>query len=343
MSIRLLLNFLLLFIAFSCIERITFDIPQDKPLYVVYGSITDERETHQVSVGLAVDYTYESFLEPAFIPIKDAEVRIIDDKGNAYGLIYSNISEDYVTRDSFAGKYNRKYKVHLILQNGEEIESEWSKLHPPVPLDSISAEKFQYQELKNGIVLDRKGVTIFAHFSDPPDDKNFYYFIWRGVYYLPTPGIAEEFPCWNLESNMDELVIFEDGEAGLNRIKYPVKNVAINRERLGGYRFISTIEQYSIGRETYNFFKSVRENRNQGSIFDEVPAKTKSNIKFVSGDNLATGFFHASSVDLLRMETKEVLQVNGNQECRIPITSGSLAGECASCNRNAVHNRPEGW
>src|SRR5579872_4215502 len=99
----------------ACVDRINFDIPSAKSLFVVDGMISDGPGpyTVRISNGLTIlpDTTYNN-------PVQKANIKLYDDEGNTEDFTETDPGV-YVTGNVIQGKVGHAYYIVIETQEGK--------------------------------------------------------------------------------------------------------------------------------------------------------------------------------------------------------------------------------
>ena len=158
------LQFISLIILTSCGVS-DLAIPDENGVLVVEGWITNENKQHWVNLSRTVPFDESRSSDP----INDAIVHIED---NVSSFPLSSSGKGTYLSMPFAGIEARSYRVTIELANGEIIQSEWERLNPLMPIDTIRYKFFTDQDPETG-----ENVRVYFPIvvsSDPVDESNFY-------------------------------------------------------------------------------------------------------------------------------------------------------------------------
>lgn len=307
------LIYILLIIPISCIDPYKIDIPQGAQLVTVDGIITTDPGPHLIR--LTRSDTYGSVFEGLIRPIIRARVGIRDSEGNVTFL--NEIENDgiYATPEGFRARVGVSYSIQIDLQNGKSYTSLPERVESVPQIDSLSYQSVKFNT--NDRLIDLIGVQVFAHFKDPSDQDNFYY--WRNgtstfvlvanpeQHTLPpnhptNPRGPDPKDCCAIcyiqdDSRIQRFTLASDENFNGLSQRLPVLFIEDN-----GLRFKQTyraeIQQMSVSSSAHRFLRLIEQQTNlTGSVFDNPPANIRGNIISLDDpDEVVLGYFMAGSV-----------------------------------------------
>jgi hypothetical protein len=319
--LKRLVYFLLLF-TLSCIDPYTVEVPEGEQLLTVDGFITNEPGPHLIR--LTRSDTYGSVFQGLIRPVTEAKVALRDSEGNVTFLTEEVERGSYFTPVGFQVQAGRSYILQIELQNGKSYTSLPEIANSVPQIDSLSYEAVRFAT--DDRLNDRVGAQIYAHFRDPSDQTNFYY--WRlgqtdyvlvanpEMYTLPPThptnprGSAPKDCCAicyrNEASRLPRFAIAAD--ENFNGLPQQVPVAFIEDD---GLRFKQTyraeILQMAVSREAHRFLRLVQQQINlTGSVFDQPPANIRGNMIGLSDpDEVVLGYFIVASVDRIPIYIKK--------------------------------------
>ncbi|WP_373521547.1 DUF4249 domain-containing protein [Aquiflexum sp.] len=308
------LIYIILIIPISCIDPYKIDIPQGAQLLTVDGIITTDPGPHLIR--LTRSDTYGSVFEGLIRPVIRAKVGIRDSEGNVVFL--NEIENDgiYATPEGFRARVGISYSIQIDLQNGRSYTSLPERVESGPQIDSLSYQSVKFNT--NDRLTDLIGVQVFAHFRDPSDQANFYY--WRRgtstfalvanpeLHTLPpdhptNPRGPDPKDCCSIcfledDSRIQRFTLASDENFNGLSQRLPVLFIEDN-----GLRFKQTyraeILQMSVSTGAHRFLRLIEQQTNlTGSVFDNPPANIRGNIISLDDpDEVVLGYFMAGSVD----------------------------------------------
>jgi Domain of unknown function (DUF4249) len=315
----------------SCVERIEFDAPPASLLTIVEGSISDSPGPYivRISRGLALAENSTST-----IPLKNAKIKLFDDNGNLED--FKEISPGvYQTVGKMIGEVNRSYHIIVETPEGKIFESEPEKLNPVGDLENIRFEFEDRTTVKKFGEVTSDVFNIYANGKAADINENYLRWRFTGTYkivnfpelhetstppytpyknpwpcsgYIIVPGppgsggLLEKFDecscctCWADQyeafPQVSDVQFVKNGQ--FNNVK--VGEVAINNIVFED-KYLVLVEQMSLSKKGYDFFKLIRTQKEGASNLFQPPAgEIRGNMKSVNGSDLIVGLFWATSV-----------------------------------------------
>ena len=289
----------------GCIKPYEYESVSYEENIVVDGLFTDKKEYQQVRLT----YTYPIDVQ-SIIPIKGANVQVIDGKGNSFELMEIQ-SGVYRTTDSIAGIPGEEYQLQFSLSNGKRYESKPSKLIKSPPIDSIYDH---YAELPSDVKNRNEGGIQF--FVDVHDDTNlarYFRYEWEETYviHVPYPSNVIYYPetksweprtegvgtCYKTNYS-NQLILGNSIGSKVNRLsEFPIRFVSGENETLRS-RYSILVRQYVVDDPAYNYYRKLRESvESGGTLFDKQQGAVLGNI--VSLDDpgeVVLGYFDVAGV-----------------------------------------------
>ena len=276
---------------------------KDQPnAVVVQGFISNEPGPHTIHLVRPANYSFAGYS----VGVRNAKVYITDNTGLREDLIETDNSGQYKTQ-SLQGVVGREYVLHFEV-DGKTYESRPEKILAPLPIERI------YEEPSIGfdpnINQNRQvGWKIFIDAQDPAETGNYYR--WNALHYkrVTTCGsVKDRFGvplyrieccgnCWDIVrcSGTDCINIANDALInGKKIVRQEVATVPIGCRD----KYYLEVEQHSISRDSYVFWKTVRQLlQNTGGVFDVAPSAIPGNVTCVEEPNeQVLGFFSAVGI-----------------------------------------------
>ncbi len=126
---------ILMLLCGSCIEPFHPVINETQESLVIFGVITDQPGTHQVTVSTSTPYN-----DPSFVPLSGCVVRVEDNLGDlrVYAETDPGVYET-ILDESFLG-VNSVYRLFVNVPSGQEYQSSFDTLLACPPIDTIYYE-----------------------------------------------------------------------------------------------------------------------------------------------------------------------------------------------------------
>jgi len=315
----------------SCVERVDFDSPAPRTLMVVDGFISTDPPPYKISVTRGFRLDADSI---EFTPIEKLNIVLFEVNGDHENL--SEISPGvYETGGSIRGQVGRSYYIQIETADGKIFESQPDRISPVGSVKEIRYMYEKRIIQKNFYEVDNDVFNIFID-ADAGEGADIYV-RWRfkGTYlvvsypelfmrstppytpykdpfpcsgYILTPGPMGsggllvkmgDCTCCTCWANNFETIpkIAETGLVSGNGFKnVKVGEVPINNSTFYD-KYLVEVEQMSLTKSSYDFFKLVRKQKEEGaSLFQPPPAEIRGNIKPLNNNDLVIGLFWATSV-----------------------------------------------
>jgi hypothetical protein len=347
----------LVFTLLACIEPFDPGIVGTERKLVVDGTLTNKINYVKIQLSFSAGYNSTESVFERFA--RGGTVTIVDDRGSVLKFVEENsLTGLYVSEKPFAAEFGRSYTL-VIKLDGKEYRSNPEKMLPVADISKVSTQ-FERNTDPNPKAIGR--FDLFVDTQDPANRTDFYRWDWkhyRRINYCRTQragASGETVPpiigykccgdCWDLTICNGCVNIASDQFAN---------GAAIARQRIGSIDYDSRepyyiiIEQQSLSKEGYNFWKSVREQTsNSGGIFDTPPTFIKGNLSNVNDKNeLVLGYFGVSAVstkafyldrNVTGVDPFEKVQNDRNKVSQI-------APDCVECREGPLRTsfKPEGW
>lgn len=294
---------LLSVIFIACVD--VFD-PQltGKDVQIVFeGTLTDQPGPHYFVLSFSAGYNSKESVFDKYV--NAAKVWITDEKNVRTDLLDLNRGQ-FRTPDGFQGQIGKSYTLHIRTSDGVEYASTTETMRPSPPIDKV------YSEFKLSTTPQPKyrgNFNIYIDVKDPLTEGDFYRWNWKNyqkasnceLYTVPRTDPPVRFykkcceDCWNITQCIGCVKVASDNL--VNGRTLAKQNIAqIPYDDITPYYLL--IEQMSLSREAYNFWKSVdAQANNSGGIFDTAPATIRGNIKnLTDATKPMLGFFQVSAV-----------------------------------------------
>lgn len=365
------LRWLITFVMISaCVDRIEFDIPLAQQQFVIEGMITDAPGPYTVKVSKGISLNANSLDR---LPVVNAHITLFDDLGNEEN--FSEVSDGvYQTGGVLQGVIGRSYHIRLLTAEGKIFESERELLHPVGEIEDI---RYEFEARTVVETYGEVSADVFNIYVDATSDVALENFVrWRltGTYKvttLPELRVTEVPPytpyknpapcsgyivvegvpggklervgdctcctCWvNEFENVPQLSdtqLIRGGE--FKNIK--VGEVPINNATFHD-KYLVEVEQFSLTRTAFQFFKLIREQKESASSLFQPPiGEIRGNIKSLNGNESVIGLFWAASVN------KKSIFIY-REDVPYPVTPIDFITEpCNEFYRNSSAQIPEGW
>lgn len=313
----------------TCVDKIYFDAPPANSLLIVEGTISDATGPYvvKVSEGFNLDIADSTVHRP----VSGVNITLFDDEGNSESL-HEIATGEYATSGIIQGKVGHSYHVELKTQDGRVFESEPDKIMPVGKIDTINYE-FEYRV--GEVDFGKHEADVFNIYLDSKagvDSDTYVRWRYTGIYKVATrPELHVTFlqvstymtplPCSGyivvpaLGGGKLEKVaectccicwarLYED-KPQLSDVQLVTNNqfkhVKVGEVPVNGNTFYDkfqvVVEQMSLTRKAYDFFKLIRVQKDGASnLFQPPSGELKGNIKATNSNSPVVGLFWATSI-----------------------------------------------
>ncbi len=357
----------------GCVEPIDFEVPEPKEQIIIQGTITDQPGPYTVTIGRGISLRPDSVFNP---PITGAQVRLYDDQGNIEN--FSEVSPgEYVTIGAIRGTVGRSYHITVELSDGSTYESQPDLLKPVGEIQDIywEYESETSEEVFGEVQNDFFNIYIDSDIGQ--FDQNFVRWRMSGTYRIvtnpelfeidrpwfdfpiprprpcsgfevaPAPVgngtiVVQKRPCTCCECWVDVFekspVVSDDRLVANGQFKnVKVGEVPINNVNFYD-KFLVNVEQMSLTRTAYDFFRLIEVQRNSASsIFQPPSGEIVGNMIGEDEDDRVIGLFWASSI----VKRYEFIQ---REDVPYLLTPTQVFPEsCLLQFENSTTERPDEW
>lgn len=300
----LIIVFLFMAIFTSCTDIIDTEERDSAAFLVVEGDINNLDEPYLVKLSTNATTTGIGSNELG----RGAEVIIRAQNGGEITLtevepggLYSSVGQ------SFGGQIGEFYQLYIKLANGEEYESSFEQIRPPVELLDVFAEL--RSEPSNDIFGEKFFHDISVEVANNTETTEFFSIDLNGVAEVKIeyngsltlgpedPCLPEEMSptlCYAIREPVDNDIIIGTN-AGVPNSSYilDVFSVPADFE----LRYLAKVRTNTISEQAFQYLNSIKEQLDkEGSIFDSPFPALVGNIRNIRTGNRAQGFFFASAV-----------------------------------------------
>lgn len=356
----------------ACVERIEFDVPEAQLLTVVEGMISDQPGPYLVSLSrglrLDADSTYRA-------PIENATIQLFDDEGNVENL-FETKPGTYSTGGLIQGQVGHSYHIQIETPEGLVFESEPERINQVGEVENIRFE-FEPRTIVESFGEVRADVfNIFVDAKAGSDAETYVRWKYTGTYkvitypelhFTHTPpytpykdpwpcsgyvlvggpegsgGILERrgdctcCTCWvkDLEAvpQLSDVQLVSDNQFKNIKVgEVPINNATFHE------KYQVEVEQLSLSRTAFEFFKLVRaQKEGASSIFQPPSGEIKGNIKAVNSNESVVGLFWATS------SKKKELYIYPTDVPYLLTPIDFLTLPCYQFYQNASSTKPDNW
>jgi hypothetical protein len=323
------LPWLLVFAAMSaCVERIDFNAPQAQLFTVIEGTISDSPGPYTIKVSKGLSLDAESLIGT---PLRNMKIKLYDDLDNT-----EDFSEDspgtYKTKGIIQGKIGHAYHVVMETPDGKIFESEPDVINPSGELERI---KFEFEARTKVEKFGESNTDVFNIYVDGKSEvgnENFVRWRFTGTYKIvnnpelhqtqtpPYSPYADPWPCsgyivvpkppdilekigdctccicWinqyeSIPQLSDAQFVNENKFRDVKVGEVPINNLTFSE------KYLVEVEQMSLSRKVFDFFKLVRSQKEGASnLFQPPSGEVKGNVKSINSNEPVIGIFWATSI-----------------------------------------------
>jgi hypothetical protein len=312
----------------ACVDRIDFNVPAANLQLVVEGKITDQPGPYTVKVSNALDLNSTEATPP---PVTGAKITLLDDEGNSETFV-EDLPGLYITSGIIRGKIGHAYSIRMETLEGNIFESEPDTIFPGGEIQDIRYE-FEARTQKQSFGETEADVfNIYLDSYGGERENNFLRWQYLGTYevqtnpelheiflqvssykdplpcsgYIITPALGggklekvsecECCTCWVNE--YEKIPLLSDAELVINNQFNNIKIAEVPINPATFYKKFSVlIEEMSLSRTAFEFFKLVRAQKvGASSIFQPPSGEIRGNIKAINSNQPVVGIFWATSI-----------------------------------------------
>jgi hypothetical protein len=357
---------------YACIEPIDFEVPPPQSQIVVEGLIHDNPGPYTLLISRGFGLDEES---PIRIPVEGANVTLFDDENNTEDFVESSPGE-YRTSGIMQGQVGHAYYIRIETAEGQIIESEPDLINPVGEIKEIKFEYEQRTVEKSygEIRADVFNIFIDAHAGAGNDNhvrwrfKGSYEVItWPSLHYTHTPPYTpykDPFPCsgyilvpgppgsggllekvgecdccicwvtqFEYAPQLSDAQFIEDNQFRNIKVgEVPINNAAFH------LKYLIQVEQMSLTRKAFEFFKLVREQKEgASSLFQSPPGEIIGNMKALNSEQPVIGIFWATSI------SEKTLYLHPS-DVPYPLTPiDFITLPCQDFYNNSSTTKPDNW
>jgi hypothetical protein len=350
----------------SCIDSISFDIPNDSTFLVVDGFITDDIGPHRIKLSRSAKYenTLNDSGEGEVASVSGAILSIVDNLGTIIPLqeVFDGAGREgdtnysgkigyngnYETVESFKGIVGNQYHLQIEV-NGETYQSSKETLKASSLIDTVTYSHVSIPYLnESNKVAYNMGLEFYADFKSTSDATH-YKWDWENTFilddYIGTDTLNPDYviyhippldpkKCYVNDLPIPDINIMKNEVFGFTYENYPVSFVPVDFKF--NYKYSMNLILYSMSDEASKFWNQVSSQASvTGSIFDPAPARISGNIQNVNDSKeVVLGYFGAFGKSEKRVFIDSF-------EAGILMGLGSLFySRHEGCFSNAIRDRP---
>lgn len=373
MNFRTAYGLVLIGLMLACVDRINIPVTNNaNGGLVIDGHISDKPGPYRIEIYSAHDL--EDKLNRAPLSVK--RLGILDNLGNTINV--SEVDPGVYESDSAArGVVGRVYKLRIELVDGKIYESLPDSISSPGSLDSLYYEfngtriseigKTEYGfdiffdsfPDKNDFRYLWKFTGTFKAVTHPEGNHSqCFWFEGRCQFVLPCSGVrnVSNFAvperaayirvapctcctCWyNL---LNDFPLISDAKyLSFGRFKKVKAYRVPMNEWVFEYRVHVQVEQMSLTRQTFNFWRAIRDQKTAtGNLFQPITGKIPSNFVQIAGTPAPVqGIFYATAIS-----TKSFYLDRNDVPVAIPEITGYFQDDCINFFPHSTYRKPSFW
>ena len=319
----------------NCIEK--FDIPSEvdetvlASTLIVEATITNEIKRQKILLSRPSNFEVVNDLdsiydprfpeipkEPGFSYERNAQVSVVDNKGNEYQFVETSPGT-YLSNDNFAAEKDVEYTLNVITDKATSYVSSAESFGSVGQIEDLYIER-------DFNVEGDEGVFIYLDGGSTSTSDQYYRYTYEESYKIIAPEWREEDfvltnydPCALPTVTYDLEIVKRENEEGKVCYKTDYSNsiiqnstVALQDNRAVGFpvrflnrnnyiishRYSILVKQYLQSIDAYNFYRTLESFGSSENIFSSIqPGLLIGNIKAENdGDDQVVGYFEVASV-----------------------------------------------
>lgn len=329
-----------LFVISGCVSPVMIKLNKNdaKPLLVVEGQVTDQEGPFQVKLTNTLQLNDPDIPKP----VLNAEVHIIDDKGNNYELFSDSDGIYETVEKNLKGIPGYKYTLTITtLGDGKQYTSTPVLMQQVPDIDSLYYKEVTHTRITEGIAYDDDWMNILLDTHDQEGITKYWKYEFEETWevnliadpvkvnhslqypenynYETVTQIDDKKICWITKPSSSIIVASTDNSPADELKGLLIQEIGPDDTRLH-IRYSILVRQYSLSEDLYNYFKQLNDvNVNSGGIYNKIPAPVFGNISCCDSTGKALGYFSASSVKEKRIfinrSDVHLETININEDC----------------------------
>ena len=300
--------YLVIFLVFlnSCVDPATIDIGESDEILVVSGFITTDEGPHRVELSRTAKFG--SVFDGVISKVQDATVLVRNSGGEV--IEFEEVLDGiYESPADFRAEVGETYTLQIETNLG----TNYSSLPQTVVAGpEIEELEVRYRRLPSSDPVNFvSGVEVYSVFTDPPEERNFYFWGVEGTFVVKTfpelfviqgdPDVPAPKDCcdrcWLSENNINTNQLLSDEQIDGERITSLAGFISDDGQRYTE-RYYANVQQYSLNEEAFNFYTLIASQVSiDGDLFDPPPARIRGNIiNLDDPTEEIIGFFGAFSI-----------------------------------------------
>jgi len=368
-KVKWVLTFLILN---ACVEQIYFDIPPAEFQTVVEGMISDAPGPYTVFVSKGISLDADSSYRA---PLSNVKVTLFDDEGNSEDFTETTPGV-YKSAGIMEGRVGHSYVLRLETAEGKRFESEPERINPVGEISDIRFEFEARTVVEPFGEVNADVFNIYVDADAGNGAENYIRWKFTGTYkvitypelhytwnppYTPykdpwpcsgyilvggpigSGGLLEKVgectccTCWvsqyETEPQLSDEQLVSGGQFKNIKVgEVPITNATFHE------KYLVQVEQMSLSRSAFEFFKLVRSQKEgASSLFQPPSGEIRGNIKAMNSNDAVIGIFWATSS---RTSSRFIYP----SDVPYPVTTiDYLTLPCYDFYSNATSTKPAAW
>ncbi len=304
-------------ITLGCKDEFLLETKNYEPIMVVDGMISNEAGPYAIKLSLTSPVNHIEW-----IPYENCIVTLIENTGTTEILTEIEPGKYMTSESGMKGVIGNEYSISITTPEGKEYKTDLQEMKEPVEIDSVYVEFIYLKE--EGYPFGLPGYQFYIDTKTASSQDNYFlwnmietyeyaadyslYAVmnWKGQILLEGIDTCSDFSnvywCWKTQ-NTGYLVTGKTSNLTVPKISnQPLNFVSTDSRRLQK-RYSLLLRQYSIGKETYYFWKSIEDQISQENfLVANQPYNITGNIKnIINPDEPVYGYFTVASVTQKRI------------------------------------------
>jgi len=345
----------------SCIEQFDFKNTEVKPALVVEGFISDVSYNESFLLPndaryFGVKLKYTSIVTNKYDEVVyDATVRLISEDGFYwnYSPEYVDGTFQYLLKDrNFHVEIGKKYKIQIVLANGDTYESDFTGMEAAQPMGDISFEETEMTTTKYIMgeleLVNVSGIDVFITIPETENPSNYRWDIMPSWMFI-APNASEASPyktCYVTGLYyLRDFVLAKNTRGGY---KQKIAFIETTGNERIGFELTLFVRQHIINDETFQFWSEIKDQTTAAGLFDSPPYNVGTNIKPKGHDGEVYGFFgvHQESSQRWWFTSNQLTyNVSFNVFCdpRPPPFDSNVCINCMAVSNGIPKNQKPSW
>ena len=309
---RYILPFMILLSLAGCIEPFSPNLQgEEENIYVVSGGVTSKEGYQIVSVSKAAPID-----QPIHIPITGGVLNIEDDLGHVFSMEEFSAGQYRTWIDQQFLQAGTSYRLHILLPNGDEILSDYDRMHGSPETDSVYYKRINMISPATGENVE--ALQFYTDFHGSESDSRYYrwsavetwehhspwpiQYFYDGKVNVVDPWDSSLRVCWITEPVAQVNTLSTANMVTNDYFMLPINYVDNTTTRLYiGYSVLIT--RHALSEPAYNYWEQLRINNDHtGGLYEKQPLPVTGNLKNLSDPGKKVlGFFEASGTSERRI------------------------------------------